>query len=84
MGETELRWGLRQLPREMDPPHDLWPGIAARLQAPRRRRHLAHERLDLFPHRPRLARLPVAVLQVPGRILLQPRQRVQIAQALQP
>jgi hypothetical protein len=38
MGETELRWGLRQLPREMDPPHDLWPGIAARLQAPRRRR----------------------------------------------
>ena len=39
MGETELRWQLRQLPSEIDPPRDLWPGIAARLpaQAPRRR-----------------------------------------------
>lgn len=39
MGETELRWQLRQLPHELDPPRDLWPGIAARLppQAPRRR-----------------------------------------------
>jgi len=38
MSETELRWQLRQLPRELDPPRDLWPGIAARLppQAPRR------------------------------------------------
>ena len=32
MSETELRWRLRQLPRGIDPPHDLWPGIAARLQ----------------------------------------------------
>ena len=39
MGETELRWQLRQLPHELDPPRDLWPGIAARLDrpAPRRR-----------------------------------------------
>ena len=40
MGENELRWQLRQLPRELDPPHDLWPGIEARLSpqaAPRRR-----------------------------------------------
>lgn len=39
MGENELRWQLRQLPAEIDPPRDLWPGIAARLpaQAPRRR-----------------------------------------------
>jgi hypothetical protein len=29
MSETELLWKLRQLPREMDPPRDLWPGIAA-------------------------------------------------------
>jgi hypothetical protein len=32
MGETELRWQLRQLPRDIEPPRDLWPGIAARLQ----------------------------------------------------
>ena len=32
MSEHELRWQLRQLPREIEPPHDLWPGIAARLQ----------------------------------------------------
>lgn len=32
MGETELRWQLRQLPREIEPPRDLWPGIAARLE----------------------------------------------------
>lgn len=35
MSETELRWQLRQLPREIEPPHDLWPGIAARLQPAR-------------------------------------------------
>jgi hypothetical protein len=35
MSETELRWQLRQLPSDIDPPHDLWPGIAARLQSPR-------------------------------------------------
>lgn len=28
MTETDLRWQLRQLPREIDPPRDLWPGIA--------------------------------------------------------
>lgn len=40
MSETELRWQLRHLPREIDPRHDLWPGIAARLSsaAPVRRR----------------------------------------------
>lgn len=40
MSDHELRWQLRQLPREIDLPTDLWPGIAARLQAapaPRRR-----------------------------------------------
>jgi hypothetical protein len=34
MTETDLRWRLRQLPRELEPERDLWPGIAARLQAP--------------------------------------------------
>jgi len=43
MTDTDLRWQLRQLPREMDPARDLWPGIAARLQpnATRRRARLA-------------------------------------------
>jgi hypothetical protein len=37
MTETDLRFRLRQLPREMDPERDLWPGIESRLQpAPRR------------------------------------------------
>jgi hypothetical protein len=27
--DADLRWQLRQLPRELDPAHDLWPGIAA-------------------------------------------------------
>lgn len=35
MSETDLRWQLRQLPREIEPPGDLWPGIAARLQPAR-------------------------------------------------
>ena len=35
MSETELRWQLRQLPRDIEPPRDLWPGIAARLPATR-------------------------------------------------
>lgn len=39
MGETELRWQLRQLPREIEPPRDLWPGIAARLERRPPRRH---------------------------------------------
>ncbi|WP_374603646.1 hypothetical protein [Arenimonas sp.] len=34
MTDNELRWQLRQLPREMEPGRDLWPGIAARLQPP--------------------------------------------------
>ena len=40
MTDHDLRWQLRQLPREIAPGHDLWPGIAARLQQPpvRRRR----------------------------------------------
>ena len=38
MTDTDLRWQLRQLPREMEPARDLWPGIAARLQAPAARR----------------------------------------------
>ena len=29
MKETDLRWQLRQLPREMDLPRDLWPAIEA-------------------------------------------------------
>ena len=33
MSEHDLRWQLRQLPRDIEPPQDLWPGIAARLQA---------------------------------------------------
>jgi len=32
MTETELRWQLRQLPREMEPAHDLWPGIVAGIE----------------------------------------------------
>ena len=28
MNETDLRWSLRQLPREIEPARDLWPGIA--------------------------------------------------------
>lgn len=35
MGENELRWALSQLPRDIEPPRDLWPGIAARLPAVR-------------------------------------------------
>lgn len=32
MTETDLRWQLRQLPREIEPSHDLWPGIAAAIE----------------------------------------------------
>ena len=38
MTDTDLRWRLRQLPREIEPAHDLWPGIAARLQPAANRR----------------------------------------------
>src|SRR6478736_8431310 len=35
--DAELRFRLRQLPRELEPARDLWPGIAARLPEPRTR-----------------------------------------------
>ena len=38
MTETDLRWRLRQLPRDIAPERDLWPGIAERLQVPETRR----------------------------------------------
>ena len=31
MDENELRWQLRRLPHEIEPPRDLWPDIEARL-----------------------------------------------------
>ena len=34
MKETDLRWQLRQLPREIEPAADLWPGIAAGIARP--------------------------------------------------
>jgi hypothetical protein len=37
MTEIDLRWQLRQLPREIEPSRDLWPGIAARIARPRTR-----------------------------------------------
>jgi hypothetical protein len=36
--DTELRWRLRQLPRDVEPPRDLWPQIESRLDLPARRR----------------------------------------------
>lgn len=38
MTETDLRWRLRQLPRDVEPSRDLWAGIAARIEAPAPRR----------------------------------------------
>jgi hypothetical protein len=38
MKETDLRWQLRQLPREIEPEHDLWPGIASGIARPPVRR----------------------------------------------
>ena len=35
MSETDLRWRLRQLPSEIAPERDLWPGIATAIAAPR-------------------------------------------------
>ena len=32
MTETDLRWQLRQLPREIEPSSDLWPGILAGIE----------------------------------------------------
>jgi hypothetical protein len=37
MTEIDLRWQLRQLPREIEPSRDLWPVIAARIARPRTR-----------------------------------------------
>ena len=39
MTETDLRWQLRQLPRELEPGRDLWPGIASAIKGNRRRTH---------------------------------------------
>lgn len=33
MTESDLRWRLRQLPRDIEPDRDLWQGIAARIEA---------------------------------------------------
>lgn len=38
MSEHELRWQLRQLPREIEPERDLWPGLASRLPGQHGRR----------------------------------------------
>jgi hypothetical protein len=38
MKETDLRWQLRQLPRELEPAADLWPGIVAGITRPPLRR----------------------------------------------
>ena len=32
MTETDLRWQLRQLPRDIEPGRDLWPGIAQAIE----------------------------------------------------
>ena len=37
-GDADLRWQLRQLPREIEPAHDLWPGIAAGIEKRRARK----------------------------------------------
>ena len=40
MTETDLRWRLRQLPRDIEPAADLWPGIAAAIgRRPAQRTH---------------------------------------------
>lgn len=40
MTETDLRWQLRQLPREIEPSRDLWPAISAAIERrPARRTH---------------------------------------------
>jgi hypothetical protein len=36
-GDADLRWQLRQLPREIEPSRDLWPGIAAGIDTRRQR-----------------------------------------------
>ncbi|KFN50944.1 hypothetical protein [Arenimonas composti] len=54
MNDPDLRFRLRQLPREIEPGRDLWPDIAARLQQPPRRSHW----------RPMLAAAAVAALAI--------------------
>jgi hypothetical protein len=34
MTEIDLRWQMRQLPREIEPTRDLWPGILAGIERP--------------------------------------------------
>jgi hypothetical protein len=36
-GDADLRWQLRQLPREIEPARDLWPDIAAAIVSRRQR-----------------------------------------------
>lgn len=43
--EHELRWRLRQLPREREPGRDLWPGIAARIETTTQRQADSRSRL---------------------------------------
>jgi hypothetical protein len=38
MKETDLRWALRQLPREIDLPRELWPSIEAGIRRPAQRK----------------------------------------------
>lgn len=45
IGEAELRMALRGLRQDIEPGSDLWPGIAARLQAPPKRSAQATSRL---------------------------------------
>ena len=42
MTEIDLRWQLRQLPREIEPGRDLWPGIAAAIERRPERRASRH------------------------------------------
>lgn len=56
VGEAALSMALRGLRQEVEPTHDLWPGIAARLQAPVHR----SARVARKPHRPWLWPLAIA------------------------
>lgn len=61
--DLSLRRGLRALPRERDPAHDLWPGIAARL--PPQRTRVRRRRLPLaFAAAAALALVAVFALRV--------------------
>ena len=41
MKETDLRWQLRQLPREVELARDLWPAIEAGIRREAPKRHAA-------------------------------------------